>query len=708
MIFILSFMIWLEKFKLGDFYKKNLVLISARILMNYTSLEYACLKLKNYKQITLILILAFSFFINCGLEKSITRIKKVSDGKIDLSMHDFREKSALKLYGKFRFYYNKFSYEIQETTSWELIEVPKSWTSLGYSPFGYATYELIIRLPLEKEKLALYIPDAATSFRVIWNGKVLEDVGRVAKNYDDYLPSYNSKIIPLEEYLPDNRLLIEVSNFKHHKAGLWEAIYIGKYDALQRKILLKNYLFFFIIGACFILGLYHLGIYRFKKKESLELFFSFLCFAFSFQNLFFNPSLVYNLLPELDWELSVRLNYFFSYLPGIFFILFYERLFPNTFSTLFFRIYIFLFFVMLLNILGLPIFYFTQTLPFSFVLNLICFTYIFVKLLLSKHTRNFQYYLTLLTLGTLILTILVDAFSLQQYIPISSVSAFGILLFVYTHAYILSIRFSKALLTVENLAQRLRRSNSKLRDMKTELEAIIEKRTQELIRERTRAELIGRMTTEIVHDLKNPISAIIGFSGLANTDTIGRQARQEYLEIIQAESIKLADLSQGILDYVKGGSVIQKERVNLKSYFDNINKLLTNEFKIVNIEYNFELLTEKEGYFDPDLFRRVIFNIASNAIHALLKTSKEKKNFSIKVTANLYYLELEFKDNGTGIPKEIQTRVFEPFVTHGKKTGTGLGMALAREIVESHLGEISFVTQEGVGTTFFVRLPLEY
>ncbi|MCX7999670.1 MAG: hypothetical protein N3A69_12090, partial [Leptospiraceae bacterium] len=536
---------------------------------------------RTFLGVTLIL----SFCSNCGLEQNINSIEKIHDGKIDLTQHDFAQKSILKLYGKFKFYHGKLSSEIHEASYWELLEVPKSWTSLGYSPFGYATYELTVKLPLQKEKLVLFILDAATSFRVVWNGKVLEDVGRVAKEKSNYIPSYKTSIIPLEEYAQNNRLLIEVANFEHHKAGLWEAIYIGKYDALQRKILLKNYLLFFIIGACFILGLYHLGVYRFKKKESLELFFSFLCFAFSFQNLFFNPSLIYTLLPELDWESSVRLNYFFSYLPGIFFVLFYERLFPNTFSTLFFRVYIFLFLMMLLGVLILPIFYFTQTLPFSFVLNLICFTYIFVKLLLSKHTRNFQYYLTLLALGTLILTLLVDAFSLQQYVPISSVSAFGILLFVYTHAYILSIRFSKALFTVENLVQRLRRSNEKLRNLKSELEAIIEKRTQELIRERTRAELIGRMTTEIVHDLKNPISAIIGFSGLANTDTIGRKARQEYLEIIQAESIKLADLSQGILDYVKGGAVIQKERVNLKSYFDNINKLLINEFKIVNIEY---------------------------------------------------------------------------------------------------------------------------
>lgn len=645
----------------------------------------------------------------CLVHCKKTFILKVNQGQIDLTKHDFENIPIVKIYGNFGFYYGKLASEIEQgkLNVESFLEVPKSWTVYGYPSFGYGTYELNILLSEEQQDLAIYIPDAATSFRLVWNGKVIENVGNVATNSNEYEPSYKTKIVLLSEVKKNNKLFIEVANYTHHKAGLWEAIYLGKHEDLQKRNNLKNSLYSFIIGAGGILGLYHIGLFRSKRKETLEVLFALFCFNFSVYTFFLNYNLTYSVFSEIKWTLLIRFNYFFAYLAGIFLILFYERLFPKIFSILLLGIYILSFLILSLCVLILPVYYFTQTLPFNFVLNIGFFTYVFLKILTSVHPRNFQYYLTLISLGILIFTLILDSLSLQQILPLDSTLILGNLFFISSHAYILSIRFSKALITVENLATRLRRSNERLRYLKSQLEDMVEKRTAELIRERTRAELIGRMTTEIVHDLKNPITAIIGFSGLANTDNIGREARQEYLEMIYAESMKLADLSQSILDYVKGGSKIQKVKVDLQKYFQEINKLLNHEFKISTIEYKFELLTEQEGYFDPDLMRRVILNIASNSLDALLKDKKQKKIFSVKVSSSQNYLQFEFSDNGTGIPKEVQPLIFEPFVTYGKKSGTGLGMALVKEIVELHSGEIYFHSIEGEGTTLFIKLPLE-
>lgn len=648
-------------------------------------------------------IFFFLALINCNVPAL-----KVSQGHIDLTNHNFKDIPVVKLYGDFAFYYNQFSNEIEQKylDSPTFSKVPKSWTMQGYPAFGCGTYVLNVLLPEEKD-LAIYIPDAATSYQVIWSGKVLENVGNVAKNPNDYEPSYKTKVIRLGEYKKENQLLIEVCNYTHHKAGLWEAIYLGKYENLNRRKNLKDYLYSFVTGASIIFGLYYIGLFLSKRKQSLELLFALFCLSFALHNFFFNHSLIYSIFPEIKWNIVVRANYLFSYISGIFLALFYKKLFAKIFSTFLLRLYILSFIILSFSVLTLPVYYFTQTLVLSFILNISYLLYMFMKILFFKQIKNIQYYLSLISLGFLIFTLFFDSLSLNQVFPIDSILIFGNLFFIYSHAYILSIRFNKVLLTVENLVKRLRKSNQRLLNLKSELEEIVEKRTQELIKERTRAELIGRMTTEIVHDLKNPITAIISFSGLANMDFIGRQARQEYLEMIYAESLKLSNLSQGILDYVKGGTKIQKEKVELKTYFDDINKFLNHEFKIYNIQYQFELLTESEGYFDPDLLRRVILNITSNSIDALLKDNKPIKTFSIRVTSFENNLQIEFTDNGIGISKEIQTRIFDPFFTQGKKTGTGLGMTLAKEIVELHSGTITFTSEEGKGTKFIIQLPLE-
>ena len=64
------------------------------------------------------------------------------------------------------------------------------------------------------------------------------------------------------------------------------------------------------------------------------------------------------------------------------------------------------------------------------------------------------------------------------------------------------------------------------------------------------------------------------------------------------------------------------------------------------------------------------------------------------------------KDNGPGIPAKIQARIFEPFISYGKSTGSGLGLSIVKKIVESHNGEIRFTSQANKGTTFRIFIPL--
>lgn len=81
--------------------------------------------------------------------------------------------------------------------------------------------------------------------------------------------------------------------------------------------------------------------------------------------------------------------------------------------------------------------------------------------------------------------------------------------------------------------------------------------------------------------------------------------------------------------------------------------------------------------------------------------------FCIRAHSDKLKLTIELADNGSGMPEEVRRRIFEPFVTFGKKTGTGLGMAIVKKIIDDHHGEIEIQSELGKGTTMTLQFPLK-
>jgi signal transduction histidine kinase len=108
---------------------------------------------------------------------------------------------------------------------------------------------------------------------------------------------------------------------------------------------------------------------------------------------------------------------------------------------------------------------------------------------------------------------------------------------------------------------------------------------------------------------------------------------------------------------------------------------------------------------------QVFLNLLVNAAHTIedvVKITHTKGKIGVRTRTDGDWAEIAISDTGTGIPREIQDKIFDPFfTTKGVGKGTGQGLALARAIVvEKHSGTLTFKTQLGAGTTFFIRLPL--
>jgi signal transduction histidine kinase len=212
--------------------------------------------------------------------------------------------------------------------------------------------------------------------------------------------------------------------------------------------------------------------------------------------------------------------------------------------------------------------------------------------------------------------------------------------------------------------------------------------------------VVGRMANTVIHDLKSPINTIKAYTKMLRNESGNEEAVTIADEVI-LQADRLIKMVQEILDYSKGNVTIEMNRVNVEDLIMTMFRFLDKDFKERNITIDTDLGYTGEWSMDADKMIRVLFNIAGNAADAM----KEGGAFIIRTAEDNNSLKFELSDTGIGMSPEIQSRLFEPFFTHGKRYGTGLGMAIVKKIVEDHNGTISVQSEEGKGTTFTIVLP---
>ena len=136
---------------------------------------------------------------------------------------------------------------------------------------------------------------------------------------------------------------------------------------------------------------------------------------------------------------------------------------------------------------------------------------------------------------------------------------------------------------------------------------------------------------------------------------------------------------------------------------DAVERVVAPELKPRGVAFRRELAYEGELVLDVDRLTRALLNFIANALDAMPSGG----TLTLASRRAEGRIELVVSDTGVGIPEELQPRLFEPFFTHGKPRGLGLGMSIARKIVEEHGGEVQLVSGPGRGTRVTLRMPLE-
>lgn len=225
---------------------------------------------------------------------------------------------------------------------------------------------------------------------------------------------------------------------------------------------------------------------------------------------------------------------------------------------------------------------------------------------------------------------------------------------------------------------------------------------------KSRLSNLGGMAASIVHDLKNPIGVIQGYATLADENAIEPTLRSEYLGIISKEASRMSDMAHEVLEYSRGEMTLTIKKITSAAFIKDLKITLDPIFDKANITFSCEDRFKGDLYLDVDRIHRVLLNLASNAIDALVNLERQgdQDTFSIIVACHDQKIHISLADNANGIPESIRATLFEPFVTSGKANGTGLGMAIVKKIINAHKGDIDFITEQAIGTTFSIKMPM--
>ncbi len=215
-----------------------------------------------------------------------------------------------------------------------------------------------------------------------------------------------------------------------------------------------------------------------------------------------------------------------------------------------------------------------------------------------------------------------------------------------------------------------------------------------------RLSAVGRMASGIIHDIKNPMGTLRVYAQVMKRKSGNEEAAKLADEMIHQVD-RFVNMTQEILDFTKGVSSLNIQEVEFGEVMESVLNFITSD-----LEKNSVTLVKKTEFsgkvkMDQDKVVRVFYNIASNARDAMPNGG----SLTVSTAAEKGMVKIEFTDSGTGMPEEVKKRIFEPFVTHGKKHGTGLGMAIVKKVIDDHKGKIEIDSEEGKGTTIRMFLP---
>ena len=281
-----------------------------------------------------------------------------------------------------------------------------------------------------------------------------------------------------------------------------------------------------------------------------------------------------------------------------------------------------------------------------------------------------------------------------------------------------SIAVAVVLLTILMLLQKARKAEAAARkaasdtqELNAKLQVAVEKAESA---NRAKSTFLSNMS----HDIRTPMNAIIGFTTLAISNIDDKNRVKDYLTKTLASSNHLLSLINDVLDMsrIESGKIhLEEVEVNLSDVLHDLKTIVSGQIYAKQLEFYMDAMdvTDEDVYCDKTRLNQILLNLLSNAIKftpAGGTVSVRVRQLAGKVRGCGQY-EFRIKDNGIGMSQEFAQKIFEPFERERTSTvsriqGTGLGMAITKNIVDMMGGTIKVQTAQGKGSEFIICLPM--
>lgn len=268
----------------------------------------------------------------------------------------------------------------------------------------------------------------------------------------------------------------------------------------------------------------------------------------------------------------------------------------------------------------------------------------------------------------------------------------------------------------------MRRAVREINDLK-ELNEQLEKmhRSEQSIAHQQRLQIMGTMTGGIAHEFNNFLTPIMGYAELLMMELPEGSEEQDSAKEIYEASEKAKDVVRQISSLSRKNVETVYKNISIKKFMTRAERMMESVCTpLIHMESEFRV-DDEMILGNATQLNQVLLNVCVNAVHAIGKNqgnirischSEEKEKLDQGVIEKLSdvwkkYIHIQVKDNGCGMDKETLRQIFDPFFTTKKGgEGTGLGLALAEQIITSHKGYIYAESKKGEGSTFHIYLPL--
>jgi signal transduction histidine kinase len=687
-----------------------------------------------------ILFLVILLFVCCSSEGvSHSEAPVASNGILDLTHWNFERDGPINLNGEWFFYWNTFLEpkalfgKDGQNGSTGFIKAPGPWTRQEIEgktlpANGFATYRLIVLLPDRKNEqnslLALNLLDVAPAYVIHVNGRRIASKGVLGKSHETMAPAFFSQIA---EFIPQGNQLdirIQVSNFHTQKSGLWDRVKLGTKEQIHGKRAKAIVLQLVLFGAVLVLGIYHLLLFFLRTKDRSLLYYALLCFFASMRIPIIGERYAANLIPQLNWELVLKLDYINIYMGLSVVMMFIYSLFPKESSRWITGIIVGLglilsFIVSLSNALVYS--HFVKPHQIMLVLVGLYIFYIIISALV--HGREGAWFFSL-GFFVFFCTGINDILVFQHVIFTGYILPYGMLILILSQALVLGFRSVNAFETVETQGDALREKNEELQmevDERKRAEATLNRAYREL--KNTQAQLIqsgklaaiGELAAGVAHELNQPLM-------------VARTHAQFVLRGLEKQALS----SEEIRECMQPVEKCTRRMMNIINHLQTFSRQSQNEFSSVDINgvlkdcflmigeqlrvHNIHLKLQLGEHLPKVMgnagqLEQVFLNVITNARDSVLEADENKMGVIEVVTKTCRtdnsWLEILVKDTGKGLDSKNLNRIFEPFFTTkdvGK--GTGLGLSISHGIVKEHGGTIAVTHTGHEGTTFRILLPI--